>query len=477
MARILHSAMKRLATGERGMTIVEVVVAGMILVVGSLGVLGMVDVATRNTFRAEQSQTISNVLQREMEGIKELSYDEVGLTTLPAHESGADNPNSRVEGNAFRTVREGSGQGKPMVSGGSIQSGPEPFELEDVKGTIYRYVVWDNCPGKETCVDGELLKRAIVAVKLDATAAGGAGRRYQEIQSQIFDPEAEPTQNPGPTPGGSAVTSWWLWLTDTTCDRTEPQTPLERLEVGAQFEQPLGDHPTHNTRGICAAGLKTGNAPGAPDLLWPEAPNLIEEEDEEKESESPVFDYATDVEPVVEPDRDKGLQIKLGGECGAMPASEVRSQPDASTTVFQQLHKWITPPIDTPNFGLTGDGTLNLWTQSIEHGVYPVTICVWVFKRENGVDTMFTHTFGSLPYATYSQSIWPNAGWTEVIVPLSFKAGATGGEIPLKEGSQVGLALSVKAGEKTSGIQTLYDEPTFDSRISLKTTGTLPEWP
>ena len=47
----------------------------------------------------------------------------------------------------------------------------------------------------------------------------------------------------------------------------------------------------------------------------------------------------------------------------------------------------------------------------------------------------------------------------------------------MAEGSSLGLALSVKAGENTSGIQILYDEPSFDSRISLNTTGTLPEWP
>jgi hypothetical protein len=472
----MQAASRRLAGQESGMTVVEVVVAGMILVVGSLGVLGMVDTATRNTFRAEQSQAVSNVLQREMEKIREMPYDEVGLTALPVAEAGENNPNSRVVGTSFRTVRDGSGEGKPMISGGALASGPESFEVEDVKGMIYRYVVWDNCPGNETCVDGEFLKRAIVAVKLDATAAGGE-RRYQEIQSQIMDPEAEPTENPGPAPGGAAVSSWWLWLTDTTCERPEPQTPLERSAVGAAYGQPLGDHPTHNTRGECTNGLQTGNQPGAPDLLWPEAPNLIEEENAEKESESPVYDYATDVEPKVEPDRDKGLQIKLGGECGAMPATEVRSQPDGAETMFQQLHKWVTPPVDTKDLALTGEGTLNLWTQSIEHGVYPVTICVWLFVRQAGADTALPWTFESLPYTTYSKSIWPSSGWTEIIVPFDFQAPQGGPEIPVAEGARIGLALSVKAGENTSGIQILYDEPSFDSRLSLNTTGTLPEWP
>lgn len=441
------------------MTVVEVVVAGMILVVGSLGVLGMVDTATRNTFRAEQSQTLNNVLQREMERIRELPYDDVGIgpPALPAHESGENNPNSRVAGTSFYVKRDETGL-RPLVSGGAVVAGPEPFQVEDVKGSIYRYVVWDGCPGS-SCADGDFLKRAIVVAKLDSTAAGGANRRYQEIQSQIVDPEAEPTENPGPTPGGKAVTSWILWLADTTCDEIEPQTPAERTEVG--------DHLAHNTRGVCATGPKNGNEPGAPDLLWPEAPPLSDE--------SPVYDYATDIEPKVEPDFDKGLQLLRGSDCSAMPASSVASAPDADATMFQQLHKWVTPPVGSKDLALTGKGTLSLWTQSIEHGIYPARICIWLFVRKGGTDTALTEVLGSLSYATYSASIWPSSGWTEITISLDFKS-ATGGEILLPEGSQLGLALGVD-NDSSSGIQVLYDEPTFDSRISFGTTGTLPAWP
>lgn len=475
MTAVPRGAAARLASGQEGMTVVEVVVAGMILVIGSLGVLGMVDGATRSTFRAEQSQVVSNVLQREMEKIRELPYDEIGLSSAPSHESGSNEPNSRITGSAFYSKRNGTGL-KSLVLEGAVAPGPEPFQVENVKGQVYRYVVWDVCP-ESTCNDGEYLKRAIVAVKLETTASGGVDRRYQEIQSQIVDPEAAPSENSVTAPSGGSVTPWWLWLTDTTCDRSEPQTPLERSEVGALFGQPEGDHPAHNTRGVCADGLKVENEPGAPDLLWPEAPVLIEEEDPEKESESPVYDYATDVEPLVEPDRDKGLQILLGGQCGAMPATEVRSEPDSDGTMFQQLHKWITPPVkSTSNLALTGEGALYLWTQSIEHGVYPVTVCIWLFTREGGEDTPIAQTFEGLPYTTYSKATWPSTGWSEIVVPLSFNTGETG-EIPLPEGSRIGVAISVQAGEHTSGIQTLYDEPSFDSRLSLDTVGELPEWP
>ncbi len=456
MVAALRRAAARLGGGEEGLTVIEVVVAGIILVIGSLGVLGIVDAATRNTFRAEQSQVVNDVMQREMEKIRELPYGKIGLSGLPSHESGENNPNSRVSATAFYTKRDGTGL-RPLVLEGSVAPGPEPFQVENVKGSIYRYVVWAACP-EATCTNGDFLKRVIVVVRLDSTSAGGANRRYQEIQSQFLDPEAEPPENPGPAPGGGTVTTWILWLTDTTCDATEPQTPAERGAVG--------DHLAHNTRGVCADGTKNGNEPGAPDLLWPEAPVLSDE--------NPVYDYATDVEPETDPDFDKGLQVKVGSECGAMPATEVASEPDADATLFQQLHKWITPPVNTADLELTGEANVSLWTQSIEHGVYPATICIWLFVREGGTDTALTHPFESLPYVTYSRATWPSSGWTELTVSVDLATGE--GEIPVPQGSRLGLALSVDAGSG-SGIQTLYDEPSFDSRLSLGTTGTLPTWP
>ena len=438
--------------GEDGLTVVEVIVAGMILVVGSLGVLGMVDASTRNTFRVEQSQTVANLLQREMEEIKELPYDEIALTTQPSQVSDEDDPNSRVAGTAFYTNRNGTGL-KPLVAGGSVVPGPESFEVEDVKGSVYRYVVWDNCL-PSLCDDGEFLKRVIVAVWLDTTASGGA-RRYQEIQSQVVDPEAEPSENPGPAPGGGSITPWLLWLTDTTCEKSN------RLEIE-------GDHLAHNTRGECASGLKTGNEPGAPDLLWPSAPPLT--------LETPVYDYATDVEPLGSPDHDKGLQLMVGSDCGAMPATTVATGPDTDAALFQRIHKWVTPPVsnEATDLTLTGDANLSLWTQSIEGGVYAAKICVWLFVREAGTDTAVVQPFESLPYFIYSGSPWPASGWTEITMSFDFDA-ATGGQVALAPGSRLGLALSVDDGSG-SGIQVLYDEPSFDSRIQLDTTGTLPAW-
>jgi hypothetical protein len=460
---------------EDGVTIVEVVVAGLILVLGAVGVLGVVDAATRNTFRAEQSQVVSNVLQVEMEELRQLPYEELALTTpLPVHSSDTANPNSRVvSGTFFYTGRNGTGL-KPLVyngssnkgdpvEGGTVAPGPTPFTVGDVKGQIYRYVVWDTCPSS-LCAERQLLKRAVVAVRLDTTASGGT-RRYQEVQGQFVDPDAEPATFPSQEPGGDDSVPWPLWLTDTPCSQSE------RLEHPATE----GDHATHNTRGDCADGPQGGNVPGAPDLLWTEGPD---------EGPDFMYDYANDVEP--QPAQDEGLQLISGGECGSTEMTDLArglaTEPDPVPATFQKIHRWLSPPIP-PNEGeepvlLTGEGTLELWTRTIGGAVYKGRICVWLFVRSYGEDTV-TDTLAvnlgppqSLHFEHFATA-WPSSGWTSIPIPLNFGYAEEGGALPVPPGSRLGLAVSV-GSDTPSGLQILYDEPSFESKLLLKTTGAVP---
>jgi hypothetical protein len=462
----------RLGRSEEGLTVVEVIVAGMIMVVGGLGVLGMVDVSTRNTFRAEQSQVVSNVLQREMEAIKALPYEEIALTTLPAGESGDNNPNSRVVGTNFDTNRGvAAAELKPLVSGGSVVAGPEDFEVEDITGSVYRYVVWDECPEVWLCVESQPLKRLVVAVKLDSTAPGGSDRRYQELQGQVVDPDTEPAENAGPTPGGGDTGSLKLWLTDTPCDQA------------VREEGKTENHNSHNTRGDCADGLKPGvNVPGAPDLLWPEDVSLPPGPEEEVE-ETP-YDYALDVEP--QPDADHGLQLLPSGSCESLQMTElargVASGPDEPDEIaFKKVHRWLTPAIPAgEEVTLTGSGTFSLWTRTVANAISHGRICVWLFVRTYGegsvTDTLIINSGPPLSlYFEHFEQTWPFSGWLEVPLSLNFED-VDGAQVTLPPGSRLGLAMSV-AGDTETGLQFFYDQPSFDSQLELQTTGALPEWP
>jgi hypothetical protein len=453
----------------------EVMVAMLILALGAMAVLNLISAEAHSSYRNEQTQVVSDRLQQEMERITALPYAKIALTGLPAASADPSNPAARVQGVNFAVNRDGTGaaplvyDGSALYGGGSICDSthecgavdptPTHFSSGNVGGTIYRYVVWQNDPtcSDTACPGSQDLKRVIVAVALDPTAAGGT-RIYQEIQTQVSDPNAQPASNSNPAPGsnGSGY-PWTFWLTDTTCNNATRQTIT-------------GDHLTHNTRGVCSAGLQNGNNPGAPDLMVNSPPTLT--------TETPLYDYATDVEPPTGGDQDKGLQLMKGSGTGCdSQALTVASGPETDQpTRFQQLHEWLSPPIPSgATVALIGSGTLNLWSETVGGASYNGEICIWLFVRTtNGSGSVVqTAAVNQSPsgqtYFTYTGSPWP-AGWSEIHVPLSFTLGTQ-----LGAGAQLGLAVGVHpTGTAGSGLQFLYDEPSFDSRLEVNSTTSPP---
>lgn len=479
----------RIVRGQGGFTMIEVMVSALILTLGSLAVLGLVSTQAHNTYRSEQSQVVSNRLQEEMEKIKQLPYSQIALSGLPADTADTTDPRWRTSGTNYSVTQDGTQlramvyngstlYGGGTVTGGTVSPGPDTFTSGDVHGTIYRSVVWENDPScpDASCPGSQDLKRIMVAVRLDTTAVGGP-RHYQELQSQISDPDATVA---GPNPGcqGSTcnTTPWTYFLTDTptTCATTDRQAIA-------------GDHLVHNTNGSCAAGPKnssdcttvlgTTSCPaGTPDLMVTHAPPLV--------AENPLYDYATDVEPTQNPDQDKGLQMPKPSSTGCLsslfqPLTNVSGAllPDPDPTRMQTIHKWISNAMGTGfNVTLDGTGTLDLWTQSISAATYPGKICFWIFERHLNVlgvpvDTPVVNLdLSNLTYFTYSPpgGVWPTT-WTELHIPLHFNA-----NVNLGPQSRLGFALQVeRTGTSGGGLQFMYDEPSFDSRLVVNTNTSL----
>ncbi|HET7484122.1 MAG TPA: hypothetical protein VFJ64_01950, partial [Solirubrobacterales bacterium] len=209
---------------EDGFTIVEVLIAAMILTLAALATFGVMASAVRNGQRAKQTQVALDRAQEEMEKLHSLTYKQLAMTTTPSHVTSTLNPNSRVVNGTFALQREppkeyatmvvngGSlyGSSKP-IEGGLVTPGPISFKDGDVTGELYRYVVWRNdskCPEseegkKDYCPGPQDYKQIVVAAKLDTPGNQSAERGYVEVQSKAVDPSA--TANP--TTGGGSSSS------------------------------------------------------------------------------------------------------------------------------------------------------------------------------------------------------------------------------------------------------------------------------
>lgn len=480
---------------EAGLTIIEVLVAAVILALAAMATFGVLAAATRNAQRAKATQVAQDRVQEEMEKLHSLTYEQLAMTVAPAHATNPLSPNYRVVNGSFALQRQSSGEYAPMVvnggslygggtvEGGVITPGPIPFEDGDVKGKLYRYVIWrndPNCPeskelSKDFCPGNQDFKQLVVAARLDTPGNQSGERGYVEVQSQAVDPSSLAASSTGGGGGGkeeeekeggggggihtgTAVTAQQFFLTDTPC-----------AAGGATAREEItGDHLLHNTLGTCASKPQTGATKGAPDALLlggPPDPDPLDD------SNPPLYDYSNDsyLEPT--PDTDKGVQILRDDTSGCHFVPTGSAHPQA------QAHRWVTDPLPEA-YVMSGKATLEFYTRTLNDALYHGTLCVYLFSRhETGpaenptaTDSQLKDKVGLAAYWTYQpqeNGFWPRNAWTKVRLTMEF----LGAPYTVPAGDRIGLALSVDpANTEAEAIPIMYDHPKFPSRIEIDTT-------
>lgn len=497
----------RCARGEDGFTLIEVLVAAVILVLASMAVFGVLTAATRNAQRAQATQVAMDKAQEEIEKLHSIPYSELALSTTPQSSAKPLNPNYRVSGNSFYLQREPLGEPATMVVKGreiwgkpeqeiegNVKPGPISFKEGNVSGKLYRYIVWRNdptCPESATnlnedfCPGPQDYKQIIVAAQLDTAGNESFEHNYVEVQSQVVNPETRAqrtTQGNEPGSGGTgaggkqeeeerekelkedqtgllssgkAVTAQQFYLSDTPCAASGTTT---REEIS-------GDHLLHNTLGICANGLQTGQTAGAPDALLRAAPPDPAPEDE---SNPPLLDYSSDSYLEPPSGSDNGLQILHDDSAGCNFPPKSTVHPEA------KIHRWVTDKMPQ-NFKLSGTVTLEFYSRTIAEASYPGTICAFLFKRNatEATDTRFENEENGRLYWTFSSqgsSSWPRTEWTRL--RLTMKIGGSEAVREVKKDERLGLALSVEAASVSpaAGLQVMYDHPDYASRLEVDTT-------
>jgi len=450
---------------EEGLTIIEVVVAALVLALAAAATFGVLTAATKNAQRAKATQVALDRAQSEMEALRSLEDSQLALTAAPPHSTNELSPNFRVSGGTFATVRQpvgsyanlvvngGSEYGGEAIEGGIVSPGPTSFTSGDVKGKIYRYIVWrddPSCPAA-TCPGTQDYKQIVVAVRLEKAGNQAGERGYVEVTSNFVDP----TDNYLNDPVGGAegvVSGQQFYLSDTPCSASGTTT---REEIA-------GNHKLHNTLGTCASGMQTEATPGAPDALVLGVPP---DPDPADESNPPLYDYSDDFYLEPNPDTDKGVQVLRGESSGCA------FSPPESLHREARIHRWVTDPMKT-EFMMVESATLEFYTRTLNDESYNGKLCVFLFKRHEAggvaTDTLLTNKADGKSYWTYNPggTGWWRGKWEKVRLPMSFN----GSPYKIPAGDRFGIALAVERSETTGdALAFMYDHPKYPTRIEVDT--------
>jgi hypothetical protein len=461
-------------SGEAGLTIIEVIVAALILALGAAATFGVLSAATKNAQRAKASQVALDLAQEEMERLRGIPYDDLALSSSPTPSSSEANPNYRVEGTTFALQRNPVGEYGPLVMDETGATGFSPQSeffsgnpsAGGVSGTVYRYVVWrndDSCPDAD-CPGTQDYKQIVVAVQPSTPASQTAERGYVEVQSGRIDPDSlnEPTGEPGDPEGGPGGGSGsgagqQFYLSDTPCAATGSAV---RATIG-------GDHLLHNTLGTCASGLQTGSGDvGAPDALLLSGPP---DPDVDDPFNPALYDYSNDFYLEPTPDTDKGLQIRRDDTAGC------HYDPTGTTSPEAQAHRWVSDRLSQP-FSMTGTVTLEFYTRTLNDGLHGGGLCVYLFERSEtaGSEPKATDTRladkenGNLHwlYEPEGNGFWPRNTWTKVRLTMEFSP-----EV-IDLDNRLGVALTVDPTNTlpADAIPIMYDHPNYPTRLEVDTT-------
>lgn len=470
------------ARGQDGFTIVEVLVAALLVAIGVIALLGSLDAVSKTNVAAQRHQQALAYGQREIERLRTLDYrTELGLTSFPAASgdgivagdptpNAPKNPNYYVSGTGLKIMASYSdktsglqagvspnpeplvGPGEATLTSAQVNPGPQAFTLNGTSGKIYRYVTWrsEHCPASTTsgianpCDGTKDSKRITIAIVLDAVGNGAGPGKPIWLSSVVGDPNATPTgvAPPDPVDGGTLSAQTWF-LTDTPCSSSSRQVIT-------------ASHATHNTSptppGSGALTTCSASSP-IPDLMVPQ-PNADAET-------VPLYDYSSEVTRAAPSGLTQAAGLALRRGTSDCPTSYATA---SASTLASTVHTWSTTVVPTGGFTIPSGARAGLafWTQTLDGLAGNVTICATL--RDSQTRT----TIGQA--GVFQLSSWPT---TPTYVAFTWDVAPTAA-YTLPAGARLLLTLSLKASTTTNDAVLLYDHPVFQSALTVATTTPLP---
>jgi Tfp pilus assembly protein PilV len=194
---------------EDGFTIIEVLVAALVLVVGILGMVGAFDSARKLDLLSERRTSIAHRAQLEIERLQTVAYSKLALNAAPTHSAENTNPNyyvqtggteyqweqsngqSSTSSNTDKLVEEKiAGIFQPSVTTKACPTTPEEARSDPctwtstpLSGSVYYFVTADK---DSVCVKAPCPIRLTVAVTV--TVAAGSHAVAPALVSTVISP-------------------------------------------------------------------------------------------------------------------------------------------------------------------------------------------------------------------------------------------------------------------------------------------------
>jgi hypothetical protein len=450
---------------EEGFTLVELSMCAVLMATALLSLVGVFDSARALQTMSESRSVATHEAQREIERVRALGYDRIGLTSAPAHSTDTSSPDYHVQGGAQPSYRwnqsSPNSPTEPLVvdTAAALDPTPDSWSAGGLHGKLYRYVTWVDdqrcgsspltlCPGTQD------YKRLTVVATIDGQ---GATHKPALVSSIVADPDAAPegavlngNQNPLADPstkcldasgtlsdcvgslGAGDALSWFL--TDT------PASSNVRQAIS-------GDHATHPTIapiGLCTIVTIIGCP--KPDLLADDPPPLV------NGLLPSLFKYSTDVTGGYT----GGRVLRRDTTCAGTPSTS-----DNTKGMF-----FTTPTLSSP-MKLTGKGALSLATQTVDGVDASVTLCARIYDVPGSILNLISTPPTSLGTATYTRAHWPTTADT---APFPFDFRGSNGTVTVPTGHRVGIRIWASSASGAD-IAAIYDHPSFASSVQLNTSG------
>jgi prepilin-type N-terminal cleavage/methylation domain-containing protein len=187
--------LRRLRSSEEGMTLIELLVAAVLIAVGLLALFTVFDSSRHLVTTSEKNDVAAHQGEAEIERILALDYNTIALTAAPTHAASSSSPDFYVQASGAYQWDQGTAPkpADPMAVDATTGSLAHLSTWSDgqsrLSGSIYRYVTWVDDPAIAGTQDA---KRVTLAITVNNTGPGAqsALKKPVLVSSIVIDPKA-----------------------------------------------------------------------------------------------------------------------------------------------------------------------------------------------------------------------------------------------------------------------------------------------